>query len=417
MDTKTVLPSSVHGAITAQPSKSMAQRALIIALLTDGECSIYNIGKSDDVRHVLGAITQFGAKVIEKSTHVKIQGVKELKPAKVNCGESGLAMRTLSMVSLACEGTVHLTCEGSLISRPKSQIISAVESIGGKAELFSDGSITVSGPNRHNIVKINANTTSQVLSGLLLASPKLGGLRAEVINLNSKPYVDATISLMNHFGVDVNRRRYEVFNIEAKEKYEPRFYTVEGDWSGVANMLVAGALAGSVTVKGLSQQSHQPDKRILSVLRNVGADVQMVGDQVTVNKCRLEPFSIDVTDCPDLAPPLVALASHCNGISKITGVHRLRSKESDRAEALLTEFRKLGVNITVHNDDIIIMGGSYRGGMADSNGDHRIAMAIATAALLGKFPTELTGASCVNKSYPTFWEDFSTLSVNEPVTH
>jgi 3-phosphoshikimate 1-carboxyvinyltransferase len=231
-----------------------------------------------------------------------------------------------------------------------------------------------------------------------------------VANLKSKPYLSMTRSLLKEFGIIIHHdgelRRFE---IPGKQAYHPRTYRVEGDWSGGAFPLVAGAIAGRVKVRGLSDKSLQADRAILEALEKSGARVRSEGNAVTVEQSRLEAFEFDATDCPDLFPPLVALACHCKGRSVIQGTERLRHKESDRALALVREFRKMGAHIRVQGGTMEVTGGRLKGGEVCSHNDHRIAMACAVAGLGSEKGVAIREWACVAKSYPQFFDDLEAL--------
>ena len=231
-----------------------------------------------------------------------------------------------------------------------------------------------------------------------------------VKNLTSQPYIRLTLDIMRYFGVEVFENRMEEFRFGIRQSYMPRKYTVEGDWSGAAFLLVAAALNGEIELTGLNMESAQSDIAILDGLRSAGAKVKRLKNGVKVEKDQLEAFSFDATQCPDLFPPLVALAAGCDGVSRIEGAERLTHKESDRGTALKQEFGKLGIKIEVERDLMRIYGGTgVKGGKVHSHYDHRIAMACAVAATIAEAPIEIEDADAVNKSYPEFWEHWEKL--------
>jgi 3-phosphoshikimate 1-carboxyvinyltransferase len=199
------------------------------------------------------------------------------------------------------------------------------------------------------------------------------------------------------------------FFIKGNQLYKPCAYTVEGDWSGAAFMLVAGAIGGSITVKGLCEQSCQGDRAILNVLEEAGAQIDVNENSISVHQRNLKAFQFDATECPDLFPPLVALAANCEGKSTIYGAQRLIHKESNRALALVSEFAKLGTEIELHKDKIDVKGAQLKRAVISSHNDHRIAMACAVAALKGDGEVAIDCPSCVFKSYPTFFEDLDSV--------
>jgi 3-phosphoshikimate 1-carboxyvinyltransferase len=219
-----------------------------------------------------------------------------------------------------------------------------------------------------------------------------------------------TIHLLKQFGIKVTHNQYEVFHIPGKQKYRPTMLTIEGDWSGASFLLVAGSLAGEITVTGLQAESLQADRQILRALGYAGAHVETGENYVKVRRNELRAFDFDATHCPDLFPPLVALAAHCTGISRIEGVGRLIHKESNRAKVLQEEFYKIGISMRVENGNLYVTGPSLmKTGEVDSHGDHRIAMAAATVAMIARTPVRIAGAECIAKSYPGFYQDIKKL--------
>nr|MBA2330963.1 3-phosphoshikimate 1-carboxyvinyltransferase [Flavisolibacter sp.] len=236
-----------------------------------------------------------------------------------------------------------------------------------------------------------------------------------VANLNSKPYIDLSLEVMKSFGLSIPvNNDYKSFyysaDLNTSDKLAPHSFFVEGDWSGAAFLLVAGAIAGEIKVTGLNASSVQADKTILKALEDAGTQIEYFENEISVSPANLMAFNFDATDSPDLFPPLVALASYCKGKSVIKGVNRLTHKESNRSFSLQEEFKKLGVNIAIENDDMIIKGGSgIKSATVNSHHDHRIAMACGVAALKAGGNVTIEGAEAVNKSYPLFWQHLKSL--------
>jgi 3-phosphoshikimate 1-carboxyvinyltransferase len=224
---------------------------------------------------------------------------------------------------------------------------------------------------------------------------------------------------MKQFGWEVENRNYEAFHFagtsstlsaESNPSTTLRTYTVEGDWSGAAFLLVTGAIAGNITVKGLDVQSTQADRAVLQALQSCGAKLSIQPEQIEVGPAALKAFQFNATECPDLFPPLVALASYCKGTTVIEGVSRLAHKESDRGLTLQEEFGKMGVEIELQDDLMLIKGGNgLKGAAVHSRHDHRIAMACAVAALKATGETVISEAQAINKSYPDFYEHIQAL--------
>ncbi len=233
-----------------------------------------------------------------------------------------------------------------------------------------------------------------------------------VSNLKSKPYIALTLQLMEHFGVKVRNENFKQFHFDSKQSYRACEYTVEGDWSGAAFLLVAAAVAGKAEVHHLNTQSAQSDKAIMEALEKAGADILPGMFTIIVGKDGLKSFEIDATDCPDLFPPLVALAANCKGITVIKGVSRLAHKESDRGLTLQQEFGKMGIRIDLDGDLMHVHGGTgIKGARVSSHNDHRIAMACAVAALTADGPVIIDDAEAINKSYPEFYDHLQQLGV------
>jgi 3-phosphoshikimate 1-carboxyvinyltransferase len=272
--------------------------------------------------------------------------------------------------------------------------------------------VKISGPLRAGNYKINGSFSSQILSGLLIALP-LCHSDSEIVvdNLKSKTYVDMTISVMAAFGVECSHWNYSKFNIKGNQIYKGTEYAVEGDWSAAANLLVAAAISGNITIRALEVDSKQADVQILTALEQYGAKISILNPRaISVQKNENKPFNFDATDCPDLFPPLVVLAASCQGQSKIKGIHRLIHKESNRLESLKDIFSKLGLKLHSENDELIIKGsGQLTGNAIDSHNDHRIAMSGAIAATLTNTPIFISNTQCVKKSYPNFFEDLEKV--------
>jgi 3-phosphoshikimate 1-carboxyvinyltransferase len=417
-----IFPSSINGALFAPASKSSMQRACAAALLHNGVTTIHNAGISNDDKAALDIIKQLGAKVYDIDGFIEIisQGffASNTIAANINCGESGLSIRMFTPIAALSSQPINITGNGSLKTRPMNffdeifpLLNIKVSSNHGKLPL------QINGPLLPNNITIDGSLSSQFLTGLLFAYGQAVTEKATitVTNLKSKPYIDLTLFVMKHFGFNIQHNNYEQFIILPKQNNdnEKIDFTVEGDWSGAAFLLVAGAIAGNVTVKGLDVFSTQADKKILDALRDCGCHLSVQDKQIEVSApLALKPFHFNATHCPDLFPPLVALAAYCNGTSVIEGVSRLAHKESDRAITLQQEFAKMGIEIILQYDLMMIKGGSgLQGAVVKSHHDHRIAMACAIAALKANGDTVVEDADAINKSYPNFFEHLQLLQV------
>ncbi len=449
----TIQPSILSGTIHAPASKSSMQRACAAALVRKGKSIIHNPGTSNDDKAALAIIKEMGCEwsiennelTIDSSNafiHSRLSALDsgprtpDSRPLTINCGESGLSIRMFTPIVALSKNKITINGEGSLLKRPMDffdeilpQLNVDVNSNQGKLPL------QITGPLVPKNIEIDGSLSSQFLTGLLMAysaslNPSEGGtsvpelqresVSIKVTNLKSKPYVDLTLKVMQDFGLLVpENKNYEefVFN-DANSLIPPSggggAYTVEGDWSGAAFLLVAGAIAGNIVVKGLDINSTQADKKILEALQDCGCILFISDSEINVSypPSGVRGFHFNATDCPDLFPPLVALASYCNGTTVIEGVSRLAHKESNRALTLQEEFAKMGVEIKLQDDLMMIRGNSVKGAKVHSRHDHRIAMACAVAALKAEGATLIEEAEAINKSYPDFYEHIKSLGAS-----
>jgi len=410
---KLIKPSVVEGAIAAPPSKSMMQRAVAMSLLTKGPCDIANPSFCEDSSAALGIAQALGADVTREENRVRIRAPGTPKGGTLDCGESGLNLRMFSAVASLWEGPFHLTGRGSLLRRPISFIEKPLSRLGASVKTNAGfPPLTVKGPLKGGFVEMDGSKSSQFLTGLLVALPACARDSELVVkDLVSKPYVRMTLSLLKNSGIIIDHdETLEHFSIPGGQVFKPGGITIEGDWSGASFLLVAGAVAGGVEVRGLDPESTQADRAILDALSRAGARVAVKGKNISVEKADLSAFHFDATQCPDLFPPLVALAVHCEGKSVIEGASRLIHKESNRAAALAEEFGKIGAGIALEENALEIKGTTLTGGAVNSHNDHRIAMALAVAGLAGGEEIGIEGWSCVEKSYPSFFSDLEYLT-------
>ena len=417
---KTIMPCRIEGSLDAPSSKSMMIRAVAAALLSDGKSVILHPSYCDDALAAIKCARALGAKVKIGKNRVEMDcsGLANAHALNrtLDCGESGLCMRMFPPIAALCNGKTILSAKGTLASRNVGMMEKPLLQL-GVAFTSKDGlpPVTVQGPMNGGKLELDGSESSQFLTGLLLSLPLCTQDSVLYVkNLKSKPYVEMTLELLRAFGVKVRvNASLSKFEIPGRQHYSHSRYEVEGDWSGAAFLLVAGAIAGSVSVKGLRADSSQADIAILGALTRAGAKVKLSAGAVRVEKGKLVAFKFNATNCPDLFPPLAALACHSTGTSKIKGAKRLLGKESNRAAALVFELGKMGAHISVKGDVMKITGTRLSGGSVDSHGDHRIAMACAVAALASEKGASIKGEKCVSKSYPRFFEDLIRLKVKK----
>ncbi|MFN5910801.1 MAG: 3-phosphoshikimate 1-carboxyvinyltransferase [Bacteroidota bacterium] len=415
-DLQVISPGQRSGTITIPSSKSDVQRAILAAALARGKSVLYNVGTSDDERAMVRSVTLLGAEIhhlTQKELH--IAGMKSF-PSEVSLhtGESGLGLRLLSAVCAAHDGSYRLTGEGSLLQRPMHFFDEVLPQLGAKFE-SNHGFLpfSIHGPMKSSEIEVDGSSSSQYISGLLMALPLIqGNSKITVKNAASTPYIQMTLKTLADFGIEIRHEGFTTFLISGGQKYLSTEYTVEGDWSSASFWLVASALGCDIAVSGLSMSSYQADKRILDALISARCKVINTSDGITIDGNSREAFRFDATHCPDLFPALVTFGMFIKGNSVIKGTNRLMNKESNRAEVLVEEFTKLGGRLEVIGDELHIYGdGSLKGGEVFTHADHRIAMCLAIAGMFTEDLVTIQGANAVSKSYPDYWRHFDSLSV------
>jgi len=301
--------------------------------------------------------------------------------------------------------------EGRLPQRPLAALEDQLQSHGITLSRPQPHLLRCSGQLQPGDYTLPGHISSQFISGLLLALPLLDKVSTLTVTgqVESAPYIQLTLDTLRQFGICIEAHDHR-YTVHPARFCSPGTVEAEGDWSNAAFWLTAGALGQSVTVSGLNLQSSQGDRIILTLLSQLGASVQQKETSVTVSPGTLRPFTVDVSQIPDLVPILAVAACAAPGVSRITNAGRLRWKESDRLTAICHAINTLGGHAEQTTDSLIIRGGTaFSGGTVDACGDHRIAMAAAIAAILSTGSVTVLGAEAVDKSYPDFWHDFEIL--------
>jgi 3-phosphoshikimate 1-carboxyvinyltransferase len=413
---KQIDPGIRKGKIAIPASKSDGQRAYLAAALAKGTSRITGWGESKDEQAMRKAINDLGARVIvSPDGELEITGWEEF-PAKrrISAGESGLGIRLLSFVCAAYNGTITIDGQGSLVNRPMTVIeeqLPHFEAVCRSKNGFVP--LEIQGPMQGATVSVDGSLSSQFISGLLMALPLANGdSTLNVSDLKSGPYVEMTLQTLKAFGIRIDHRNLAHFSIPGNQVYQPTYYQVDADWSSAGYWLIASALGHNLEIAGLRNDSLQADKALLGFLEAANCEVVNSNGVIRVNGNHRRSFEVDATNCPDLFPALVTLAAYCNGKSVIRGAGRLVHKESHRGLTLQSEFGKLGVQIDLEDDRMIIHGtGNVNGGEVQSHHDHRIAMCLAIAGLNACSPVIVHDAEAVSKSYPGFWDDLEQLAV------
>ncbi len=405
MDLK-ITPRSLKGSLKVPPSKSGSHRGIISAGLSVGKSRVDNIIFSKDIIATLNAMRALGVqyKINEPQSEfgtgsVSIEGVESVKIIEdtIDANESGSTLRFLIPIAALDSGKITFIGKGKLVERPLDTYYDIFEeqgieyqTTGGKLPL------TVYGGLRPGNFNIPGNISSQFITGLLFSLPLLEDDSKIIVTspLESKGYVDLTLEVLDLFGIEIENRDYKEFIVKGKQKYKNRDYTVEGDFSQAAFLIVAGILGEEVKCSGLNVDSLQGDKAILDIVKKMGADISIEENLIRTKNSKTHGIEIDASQCPDLVPILATLGALSEGTTRIVKAERLRIKESDRLK----------------EDGLEIKGKeSLSGGVVDSWNDHRIAMALAIASIKCRGDVIIKNSEVVNKSYPGFWSDFESL--------
>ncbi len=419
--TLTITPTKLKGIVTPPPSKSQAHRLLIGAALAEGESVIRNVSRSQDMDATLRCLTELGAEfeTVDTGNVAGIQGetlriigmgANTMSPNRrmalphLDCGESGSTLRFLIPIALAVRGGGIFTGRGRLMERPQKPYFDLFDQKGIFYEQ-KDGVLTVQGRLLPGEYGLRGDVSSQFFTGLLLALPLLDGPSAIIpaTQLESEGYIHMTLQAMGRFGVEMPTTMSlpPQYHPQGNQTYTPAEVTVEADWSQAGFWYAARFLENDVEIEGLDPDSVQGDSVIDFQFEEMGLELGDVGT-----------LELDVSGCPDLVPPLAAMAALRAGeTTRLVNAARLRLKESDRLASVTAVLNVLGADVEEGEDILIIHGKeNLEGGVTvDAWGDHRIAMMTAIAATRCKKSVTLTGAECVNKSYPDFWKEYERL--------
>ena len=412
-----IQPSRLQGSVTVPPSKSMAHRALLCAGLAAGETRIQGILPSQDMEATCRALTALGASIARQGSLARVQGVAGRPKAPqgpVDCGESGSTLRFLIPAFALASAPARLTGRGRLPQRPLGPY-GAIFHGQGLPFAQDETGVSFQGPLAPGDYGLPGDVSSQFISGLLFALPLLPGDSHIRIQppFESRGYVNMTLQVMDAFGVQAAFLDGLTLHVPGNQRFTAPAapFLVEGDDSQAAFFLTLDAILGDVSVAGLSPHSIQGDRVMGEILARCG---HVPGQPPRP----LAPFVADLGDCPDLGPILMTLGLFCQGESRLLNAGRLRLKESDRGTAMAQELGKLGGQASLAGDEIRIRQSRLRPGPAlSSHGDHRIAMALAVAALGARIPADIQGAEAVEKSYPDFWKDLAAIGARVELCH
>lgn len=408
----------LRGTVNIPPSKSAAHRAMLCAALADGRSTLSPIELSNDMLATINAITALGAHVEFSDGMLTIDGIGDIsknhadnEPVDINCIESGSTLRFIIPIAAAAGINGRFIGEGTLLPRPIGIYTELLPKAG--VECITEGGLPLicRGRLQPGEYEIRGDISSQFITGMLFALSICEGDSRLILTtpLQSSAYVDMTVCCMADFGVKVERTDYGWF-IPGGQKYTPRDYTVEGDWSHAGFFLAAGALGSELTLHGLRMDSVQGDMAALELFRGFGAEITEQNGDLTVHRGTLHGQRINAQQIPDLVPCLAVCAALCEGTTIIDHAERLRIKESDRLASTASMINALGGKVTELPDGLKIEGVSqFTGGTVDGCRDHRIIMSAAIAALSASGEVTITTPHSVNKSYPSFFDVYNSL--------
>ena len=418
--TRTVAPGPRTGAVQIPASKSQAHRMLICAALSKAPSRLVLDGFSADIEATMQCLEALGAQLTQETAGLLIAPIGTLPAnAKLDVGESGSTLRFMIPLFSLTAQKVRFTGAGRLMQRPQEIYAQLFERQGLRFEQNEQG-ITIFGRLCPGTFTLPGNVSSQFISGLLFATPLMEAPSTIEVRapFESRSYVDLTTDAMQKFGVKVSVRARKdgsaTYKVAAPQHYAAADMDVEGDYSQAAFLAVLGSIVGGITITGLPSGSHQGDRVILDILKQCGAKFERSGSHVTFHRSLLKAVEIDLADCPDLGPVLIALGCFCSGTTIIRNAGRLRIKECDRIAAMQEELAKMGGTVKADGDTLTIEGCALHKPTAPLNGhnDHRIVMAMAVAALAAGQPAVIEGANAVNKSWPDFFEVIKGLGAH-----
>ncbi|BBO27888.1 3-phosphoshikimate 1-carboxyvinyltransferase [Alteromonas sp. I4] len=415
--------TSIDGEVNVPGSKSLSNRALLLAALAEGTTTLTNLLDSDDIRHMLKALSQLGVRyeLSECKTECTVQGLggafNYAEHLELFLGNAGTAMRPLCAALAASSVNVTLTGEPRMEERPIGDLVDALLEAGADIKYLKNEGyppLHIAGKTlQGGKLSVDGSVSSQFLTALLMAAPLFSedtviSIKGELV---SKPYIDITLDTMAKFGVQVENDNYQHFTIRAGQRYlAPTRFLVEGDASSASYFLAAGAIkGGSVKVTGIGKQSIQGDIRFADVLEAMGARVEWFDDCVVIHGAPLKGVDMDMNHIPDAAMTIAVAALFAEGETCIRNIYNWRVKETDRLNAMATELRKLGVEVEEGHDFIrVTPAASLKHAEIDTYNDHRIAMCFSLVSL-SDTPVTINDPGCTAKTFPDYFTRFATI--------
>ncbi len=407
----TISKSRIDCTVHAPSSKSYTIRGLMCAALAIGESRLNNPLVSDDTEAAVNVLGKVGVNIDRNNDSWLISGGRLKAPGcELYCSDSAATLRFMAAICSIIPGECRLKPGPSLALRPVAPLLEALRQLGVKCRIENNLVVVDGHSYKGGVAVLPGDISSQFTSALMLVGPLSDkGINVKLSTLPvSLPYLMMTIDCMSQFGVRVNYNpAFTGFSIP-RQNYKPASFMIEGDWSSASYLLALGATCGRLTVTGLNTDSFQSDKIMLNLLSNMGADVNICSDTVTVSQSGLRGLVADFTHCIDLLPTMAILAATAKGTSVFNGIAKARLKESNRVLSVKDGLTRMGIEILEEENKLTITGGKLKGAIIDSHNDHRIAMAFGIAGIIAG-ETTVENADCVNKTYPRFWQDLKCL--------
>jgi 3-phosphoshikimate 1-carboxyvinyltransferase len=412
------LEKPVTTTIEIPGSKSYTNRALVMAALTKGPVTLYHPLYSEDTEAMIACLRALGIQIETLPDRVIVYddiSIIQNRSHELFAKDSGTTIRFLLALLCLTSGVKVIRGNARLNERPIKDLVDTLHFLGAKIDYLEKKGqpplkIHSSSLSSGDEVIIDASMSSQFISALLMIAPILDGLTIRPNGeLISRPYIDMTIQIMHEWGVEVRQMEDGGYHVPCKQLYQKNQYFIEGDFSSAGYFFAIAALTQStLTLKNLDPYSAQADRKFLNILARMGNEIHMGNHEITIIGKQILPLSLDMEDCPDQVQTMAVLAAFARGVTKISGVRSLRSKETERVQALKNELAKMGIKTEDTHDTLTIYGGDPYAAMIDTYGDHRMAMAFAVAGT--KLPgMQIRQPEVVNKTFPTFWDKLRSL--------
>jgi 3-phosphoshikimate 1-carboxyvinyltransferase len=418
--------NKVDGIVNVPGSKSLSNRALLLAALAKGETHLTNLLDSEDIHHMLNALTQLGVsyRLSDCKTQCSVTGnagvFKVSNPVSLFLGNAGTAMRPLCAALAISQGEFELTGEPRMEERPIGALVDSMRQAGAKIDyLKNDGfpPLLIKGDViQGGKVTVEGSVSSQFLTALLMGAPLFAQDTSIEIcgELVSKPYIDITLDTMAKFGISVENQNYQRFLVKGQQQYQsPGHFMVEGDASSASYFLAAGAIkGGTVRVTGIGKSSIQGDIRFAEVLEKMGAKVNWQDEFIEVTSAPLTAVDLDMNHIPDAAMTIATTALFAKGTTSIRNIYNWRVKETDRLAAMSCELRKVGATVVEGEDFISITPpNQIKQADIDTYNDHRVAMCFSLVALSDSAVT-INDPGCTAKTFPDYFKRFASICHN-----